>query len=305
MIKDLVGVLLMIDSRFIKPEPVRIANLADFNEAKLRDIIADDPTILGLGDLYLKSIEKIQPKAGRLDLLLGDPDDEERYEVELQFGKTDESHIIRCLEYWDIERRRYPQYDHTAVLVAEDITSRFLNVISLFNGFVPLIALKLTAFNVNGQIMLSFVKVLDKVLPSEDEEPEPGRVVTREDWVAKSSEELVSIVDANTGISFLNILKEISPTLKLKYNQQYIGIQENGVANVFTHFVPSKRGGVRVSVRLREEEELNEWMNLAAKLGVIGTKDNWMRFQVMEKKDLAEHHDLLKDLFNSSYKMSQ
>ena len=30
-------------------------------------------------------------------------------------------------EYWDIERRRYPQYDHCAVLIAEDITSRFLN----------------------------------------------------------------------------------------------------------------------------------------------------------------------------------
>ncbi len=26
----------------------------------------------------------------------------------------------------------YPQYEHVAVLVAEDITSRFLNVITLF-----------------------------------------------------------------------------------------------------------------------------------------------------------------------------
>ena len=49
-----------------------------------------------------------------------------------QLGKTDESHIIRTIEYWDIERKRYPQYDHTAVIVAEEITSRFLNVIGLF-----------------------------------------------------------------------------------------------------------------------------------------------------------------------------
>ena len=48
-----------------------------------------------------------------------------------------ESHIIRTIEYWDIERKRYPQYEHCAVLVAEDITSRFLNVISLFNGTIP------------------------------------------------------------------------------------------------------------------------------------------------------------------------
>jgi hypothetical protein len=57
-------------------------------------------------------------KAGRLDLLLEDPDPEAatRYEVEIQLGATDEPHIIRTLEYWDIERKRYPQYEHCAVM---------------------------------------------------------------------------------------------------------------------------------------------------------------------------------------------
>ena len=73
----------------------------------------------------------------RLDLLFIDSDGKERYEVEIQLGATDESHIIRTIEYWDIERKRYPQYNHTAVIIAEDITSRFLNVISLFNGSIP------------------------------------------------------------------------------------------------------------------------------------------------------------------------
>jgi len=69
-------------------------------------------------------------KAGRLDLLLEDPDPEAatRYEVEIQLGATDESHIIRTVEYWDIERKRYPQYEHCAVIIAEEVTSRFLNV---------------------------------------------------------------------------------------------------------------------------------------------------------------------------------
>jgi hypothetical protein len=67
----------------------------------------------------------MQPRAGRLDLLLQDLDTKRRYEVEIQLGATDEAHIIRTIEYWDIERKRYPQYDHCAVLVAEDITSPF------------------------------------------------------------------------------------------------------------------------------------------------------------------------------------
>jgi hypothetical protein len=64
-------------------------------------------------------------------------------EVELQLGSTNETHIIRTIEYWDIECKRYPQYDHCAVIIAEEITSRFLNVISLFNGALPLIALQM------------------------------------------------------------------------------------------------------------------------------------------------------------------
>jgi len=61
-------------------------------------------------------------------------------------------HIVRAIEYWDIERKRYPQYDHCAVLVAEEITGRFLNVISLFNGFIPVIALRMQAIAVGDSI---------------------------------------------------------------------------------------------------------------------------------------------------------
>jgi hypothetical protein len=57
-----------------------------------------------------------------LDLLFQDVESTRRYEVEIQLGSTDEAHIIRTIEYWDVERKRYPQYDHTAVIIAEDIT---------------------------------------------------------------------------------------------------------------------------------------------------------------------------------------
>ena len=65
--------------------------------------------------------------------MLQDLETKHRYEVELQLGATDEAHIIRTIEYWDVEREAYLN-EHSAVLIAEDITSRFLNVVSLFNG---------------------------------------------------------------------------------------------------------------------------------------------------------------------------
>lgn len=67
-------------------------------------------------------------------MLLEDDSGDRRYEVELMLGSTDESHLIRTIEYWDIERRKWPGYDHTAVLIAEELAARFLNVISLSAG---------------------------------------------------------------------------------------------------------------------------------------------------------------------------
>ena len=83
--------------KYIKPERVSMKNNPEFNEKWVQDKIAEDPTILGLGDVYLKDRERKQPKAGRLNLLLQELDTDSRYEVEIQLGETDESHIIRCI----------------------------------------------------------------------------------------------------------------------------------------------------------------------------------------------------------------
>jgi len=104
---------------YAKFESLSIKDHPELDERWVQDRIAEDPGILGLGDVILKDKERIQPRAGRLDLLFQDAEANHRYEVEVQLGSTDESHIIRTIEYWDIERKRYPQYEHTAVIVAE------------------------------------------------------------------------------------------------------------------------------------------------------------------------------------------
>jgi hypothetical protein len=298
----------MSDSIFLMPEPISLRSIPNFNETILRDIIVNDPAILGLGELEVKDKERMQPGAGRLDILLRDPESEERYEVELQLGKTDESHIIRCLEYWDIERRRYPQYDHIAVLIAEDITARFLNVISLFNGFVPLIAIKMTAFQINGQTkpLLSFIKVLDKVeLGIEDTENTIEPPADRPYWVKKSTEEMLSMVD-----DCKSILKTISPTLDLKYNRYYIGITESGSTNNFIMFRP-KKAFVRVEAYFgrNQLDQLDIWDNQLTEAGFVvlpgGRTDGWLKFRLM-KQDLEDpHRQLLTELFAVSYKTQQ
>ncbi len=155
-----------------------------------------DTSLLRLGDLVVRDVERRQPRAGRLDLLLSDPATATRYEVELQLGATDETHIIRTIEYWDLERRRYPQYEHVVVIVAEDITSRFLNVISLFNRFIPLVAVQLRALQIGSVLTLSCTKVLDQAtLGAADEDDEADQSTDRMYWEQKASKASVALAD--------------------------------------------------------------------------------------------------------------
>ena len=224
--------------KLVHPEKVSLLTSPDVTEALIQQKIYDDPSILGLGDLVPRDKERPQPRAGRLDLLLQDRDTGRRYEVELQLGKTDESHIIRTIEYWDIEKKRYPQYDHCAVIVAEDITSRFLNVVSLFNGFIPLIAIQLNAFKVGDDIALAFTKVLDEMplgLVGDDEEVQ--EVTDRNYWLSRGTKTTVAMAD-----EMLEIVNSINDGgYNLNYNKFYIGLAQNGIANNFSIFRPKKK----------------------------------------------------------------
>jgi hypothetical protein len=49
------------------------------------------------------------------------------------------------------------------VLVAEDITSRFLNVIGLFNNTIPVVAIQMAALRIGDQVALTFSTVLGEL----------------------------------------------------------------------------------------------------------------------------------------------
>ena len=217
-------------------EAIKRKNSPEYNEAWLQKQIAETPSILGLGDLHLRAKEKILTY-GRLDILLEDSDSDNptRYEVEIQLGDTDESHIIRTIEYWDLERKRYPQYDHVAVLVAEGVTGRFLNVLNLFNGNIPLIVLKLDAFKIENDIALHFTKILDRVQLGVPEEEEASEPANRAYWEKRSCPEMLKISDA-----LLGIVKAVEPNIEENYNRYYIGLLRNNVAANYCYFKPKK-----------------------------------------------------------------
>lgn len=266
----------------MKLETVNLKKHPTYNEKWVQERIAEDPSILGLGDLSLRDKEKILTSGGRLDLLLIDPDSLKRYEVEIQLGSVDESHIIRTIEYWDIERKRYPQYDHAAVIVAEDITSRFLNVISLFNGAIPLIALKMTAYKVGDEVALTFVKVLDEITYGPAAEDEPVAEPTdREYWKKKSSEKSLKIMD-----SLMQIVTQIEPTATPRYNKHYIGLTVNNSAYNFISLVPQKNA-VIMKFKITKSDECDKLVE-ATELEILTYETVWRQYQLRIDSDLTQ-----------------
>jgi hypothetical protein len=284
---------------YLKPERISLKDHPELNEKWLQDRIAEDPSLLGLGDLILKDKERIQQRAGRLDLLLQDPDASKRYEVEVQLGKTDEAHIIRTIEYWDIERKRYPQYEHTAVIVAEDITSRFLNVIAMFNGSIPLIAIQMHAVKVGENISLVCSTVLGEVrLGLVDEDEEVQEVTDRAWWEKRGAKGTLALTDELFGI-----IKSFDPELELKYNKFYIGLATNGQPSNFVIFRP-KKDWLRMEVRLERTDETLKMLEEAG-LDLMDYDARWGRYRIrLTKDDVQKHKQFLTELLKRTYEQS-
>ncbi|MCR9291860.1 MAG: hypothetical protein NXI32_04015 [bacterium] len=279
--------------RFVKHEKIELRKHPILNERWVQDRIEEDPAILGLGqDLRLLDRERTLAGGGRLDLLLIDDDNERRYEIELQLGPTDPNHIIRCIEYWDLERRRYPAYEHLAVLIAEDVTARFLNVMALLSGSIPLIAIQLDALKVDDQILLNFTQVLDQsALRSDDSEDDSGgEPVDRAYWEQKVGRELVEICDQT-----LEQINAVTRTpAELKYLRGYIGIQQNGVANNFIHWAPRKaKGYTHLMFRIPDAEE---WLPKFTSAGIAAVSNRKQRLRIsVTPKEFAEHRQLIQE----------
>ena len=218
----------------LKLERISLLDHPQFQEAWLQSRIAEDASILGLGPLILKDRERTQKRTGRLDLVLQSPGNDRLYEVEIQLGKTDETHIIRTIEFWDFERKRFPRSDHCAVIVAEEISGRFLNVIGLLSGSIPVVAIRMSGFRIGEKIGLHFTPVLSEREPVDDAaaSDEPA---DRLYWELRADPESVEMADR-----IFEWIRKFDGSLELKYFKRHIGLARREAPDGFAVFRPRK-----------------------------------------------------------------
>ena len=162
------------------------------DEAWLQTQIWENPSCLGLGELEGVTRERAVSSGGRLDVLLKNPSDDSMYEVETMLGETDPDHIVRTIEYWDLVKRKWPQRQHYAVLIAERITKRFFNVIQILSDAVPLIAIQVNIVKSPHGQSLHFTKILDVYEEPDDDTSVDSGTYEEAYWQTRSKETLAT-----------------------------------------------------------------------------------------------------------------
>ncbi len=282
--------------QYVKHRRLMLKQHPELTEKWVQAKIASDPGLLGLGEVDVKDVERVQPRGGRLDMLLYDQLANTRYEVELQLGATDESHIIRSIEYWDTERRRWPQYKHVAVIIAEEITARFFNVISLFNGFIPIVAIQVRAIEVGDSVTLVFTTVLDQVTLGVEEEEEQDEPADRTYWLQRASAETLAVTD-----ELVKIIQETDPGVAPKYNKHYVGLAHGGVADNYATFAPRKKPPILVQLKIPRSDELDRRLDDAG-MEVLDYRSQYGQYRIrVDREDLDLRNDLLRDMIQVAH----
>lgn len=139
------------------------------------------------------------------------------------------------------------------MLIAEDITSRFLNVIGLFNGHIPIMALQLSAVETADGMGLVFTRVLDTVrLGFVDEDEAVSETTDRNYWeTTKASSATVQLAD-----EVLKMCRSFAPSLTPSYKKIYIGFRLNNQAFNFAVCKPRAQS-MSLELSLPQSDELD------------------------------------------------
>jgi len=268
---------------------------AGYDETWLQDQIWENPSCLQLGELEGITKERQVSSGGKLDLLFKNPIDDSMYEVEVTLGETDPSHIIRTIEYWDLVKRRWPQRQHFAVLVAERITKRFFNVIHILSTTIPLMAIQANIIESDGRRSLHFTKILDSYEEPEDEITSGNEIYDKKYWENKSATAL------KIAEELLRQTNEIYRTAILVFNKGRISISCEGYNQMTVH----KRTGEKALIVFRHGNKKEEIMALLDDNSIAYTESNRHIKMMMSIEEVDRHAETMKKVAELNYRWWQ
>ena len=176
------------------------------------------------------------------------------------------------------------------MLVAEDVTSRFLNVIGLFNGFIPIVAIQLQALKVEGALTLVATRVVDQMSLATEEEGEDA-LVDRGYWEkGRGSTTSLQILDA-----LMELIRTVEPDLQPNFTKSNVGLASNHVSRNFITFRPRKQHLI-VAFRIPRTAAIDEELESVG-IDTLEYSQRSRRYRVrLTQQDIAAHRETLTDL---------
>jgi len=273
-------------AEFVLAKRFSLAKHPEYDEKWVECLLKENPSILGISSgVQFVSSQIRNSNGGKLDVLLKDDDEERVYSVELMLGQLDETHIIRCLDYWLRNKTRhiYREYEHVAVLVAESVlSSRFAEVVKLLSSSVNLIVMELAALQVQGYVTLHCTKIFDGVTPVEaDIEVEPvGPAVT---WPPDTLALVNNVLDLAR--------PAVNDTIAPNPRQDGIGVKVGNRVQNFLFFRP-KQTFVRVAAFVSDPEQWGSKLQLAGITVLSSQSESRVRFR-LTPEILDKNRDLI------------
>lgn len=276
-------------------KPSEILNLkkdAHFNESWLENTIFEHPEILRLGNIKIIARQKRQKDGiARVDLI-AQSDSNEVFVIELMLGLPDSSHIVRTLEYWLREKRRYAtksEVDVKAVLVAEQICeSRYKDVVGFLCEKMPLIVKEVACVRIDQIVTLHCTTVFDSTDDAQEDPSQPP--VSKETW----EQQYPFTFEASKFV--LEQVHLAEPTAKLKLNRKTTSISTGNTDEICARLRPASNGHSYVRVWVSDAQTWRDRLK-AEGLALSGSQDaeDWVRF-LLPFGALTKHAALLRDI---------
>lgn len=264
----------------------KISNKENF----IRDQIMDEPEVLGLGKLIPVDRE-VSNENGSMDLLFMNDDQSVHYNVELQLGNADSSHILKTISYYLSEQRKYPDKKHRAVLIAEDFQGRWGDALRYIGVLMPYIAIKMHAIQVEeiDKPIIHFDIHMDTYRQQEveDASAEFGSEYWKRDKHRKRA--------YNAGLILAKKLE--CPHVLTKH---YVGLKVN---NKNFYYINTRAQGDHISIDFSINDEMQEMID-AYKVKPVSMKvtSNWMYYKI-NASEIEKYIPLFEDLYN--YKLKE
>ena len=168
-----------------------------------------------------------------------------------------------------------------------------MNVISLFNGTIPLIAIQIAAYKNGDDISLVFTKVIDRVTLATDED-DITEITDRKYWENRSTPKMLKNVDF-----IFNDFGDLVSGYELKYNKFYIGVSKEGLVKNFVSFTP-KKGYIYIRLKGNENQE---FINKFEESGLeLNYKAKWNEYtiRINNLEEYKKNRDLIINLLKYS-----